>query len=97
MALSDGFAIYGSSTNAKLGYGGSVSSADVNGDGFSDLIVGDSRATANGLGTAGQTYVIYGGANITGLAGTTGVVVGTSAGESLTGTTAAETLVGVRG
>lgn len=33
---------------------------DINGDGFDDLILGDSGATANGLPRAGQAFVVYG-------------------------------------
>jgi hypothetical protein len=39
--------------------GRSVSAADVNGDGFSDLIVGASGADPNGL-SSGATYVVFG-------------------------------------
>ena len=43
--------------------GTSVSSAgDVNGDGYDDLIIGADRADPNGDSSAGETYIVYGGA-----------------------------------
>ncbi|MCX7418014.1 MAG: integrin alpha [Planctomycetia bacterium] len=47
--------------------GSSVSSAgDVNGDGFDDLLIGarDADASANGKLSAGESYVIFGGASL---------------------------------
>jgi Ca2+-binding RTX toxin-like protein len=56
---SNGFAINGIA--AYDGSGLSVSSAgDVNGDGFDDLIIGASGADPNGIGSAGQSYVVFG-------------------------------------
>ena len=54
-----------------LDYSGwSVSSAgDVNGDGYDDLIIGTNSADPNGTTRAGETYVIYGGANAPGTGG----------------------------
>ena len=50
--------------------GWSVSSAgDVNGDGYDDLIIGASEADPNGDGSAGETYVVYGGASAPGTGG----------------------------
>ena len=50
--------------------GSSVSSAgDVNGDGYDDLIIGARRAEPNGDFDAGETYIIYGGANAPGTGG----------------------------
>ena len=50
--------------------GRSVSSAgDVNGDGYDDLIIGADRADPNGDSEAGETYVVYGGANAPGTEG----------------------------
>ena len=47
--------------------GTSVSSAgDVNGDGYDDLIIGAYGADPNGNGDAGETYIVYGGANAPG-------------------------------
>ena len=50
--------------------GTSVSSAgDVNGDGYDDLIIGANGGTPNGVGNAGETYIVYGGANAPGTGG----------------------------
>ena len=50
--------------------GFSVSSAgDVNGDGYDDLIIGAFGGTPNGVGGAGETYIVYGGANAPGTGG----------------------------
>ena len=50
--------------------GTSVSSAgDVNGDGYDDLIIGARRAEPNGDFDAGETYLVYGGANAPGTGG----------------------------
>ncbi len=50
--------------------GRSVSSAgDVNGDGYDDLIIGATEADPNGVRTAGETYIVYGGANVPGTGG----------------------------
>ena len=73
--------------------GFSVSSAgDVNGDGYDDLIIGALGADPNGGNYAGETYVIYGGANAPGtggrfnlssLDGTTGfILTGVDAGDN---------------
>ena len=49
--------------------GGSVSAAgDVNGDGYDDLIIGARGADPNGTGS-GETYVVYGGASVSGANG----------------------------
>jgi hypothetical protein len=56
---SNGFAINGIAANDQSG--NSVSSAgDVNGDGFDDLIIGAYKADSNGIGLAGQSYVVFG-------------------------------------
>jgi hypothetical protein len=56
---SNGFAINGIAAFDYSGY--SVSSAgDVNGDGFDDLIIGARWADPNGIGGAGQSYVVFG-------------------------------------
>ena len=50
--------------------GTSVSSAgDVNGDGYDDLIIGTRGGDPNGESDAGETYVVYGGANAPGTDG----------------------------
>ena len=50
--------------------GWSVSSAgDVNGDGYDDLIIGASGGDPNGDSTAGETYIVYGGASAPGTGG----------------------------
>jgi len=71
-----GFAIAGAA--AYDGTGGKVSAADVNGDGFTDILVGGNGA-----------HVIYGG-DISGAV----THLGTAADDLLTGTAAAETFVG---
>src|SRR4029078_530095 len=40
--------------------GYSVSAADVNGDGFSDLIIGARYANDNSQGKSGRAYVVFG-------------------------------------
>ncbi|MEG4626287.1 integrin alpha, partial [Microcoleus sp. w1-18aA5] len=56
---SNGFAINGIAAFDNSGW--SVSSAsDVNGDGFDDLIIGAVTADPNGIGGAGQSYVVFG-------------------------------------
>ncbi|WP_051350176.1 FG-GAP-like repeat-containing protein [Dyadobacter alkalitolerans] len=54
----------------KIGYGWSVASAgDVNGDGFSDVIVGDPNSNHNAAGN-GAAFIYYGGSlNLTPVAG----------------------------
>ncbi len=55
----NGFVLKGIDERDNLG--DSVSSAgDVNGDGFDDLIVGDSSADPNGQSGAGESYVVFG-------------------------------------
>jgi len=43
-----------------------VASGDLNGDGFSDLIIGAYAASPNGQTNAGQAYVFFGGPNLDG-------------------------------
>jgi hypothetical protein len=59
----DGFVLDGIDLEDKAG--DSVSGAgDVNGDGFDDLIVGASQASVFGIGDAGESYVVFGGAKV---------------------------------
>ena len=73
----------------------SVSSAgDVNGDGYDDLIIGANRADPNGVGSAGETYVVYGGA--TGTESTAPITAaGTSAADNFTGNAGADSFTGI--
>ena len=65
---SNGFVLAGIDDSDNSGY--SVSSAgDVNGDGYDDLIIGARLADPNGDSTAGETYVVYGGASAPGAGG----------------------------
>ena len=59
MAASDGFRILGESASDYAGWGVD-GSGDVNGDGFSDLLVGAPYAFTNG-NYGGKTYVSFGG------------------------------------
>ena len=62
---SNGFTLTGINRGDQSGV--SVSSAgDVNGDGYDDLIIGANRADPNGDSYAGETYIVYGGANAPG-------------------------------
>ena len=67
----DGFVLNGIDQFDRTG--GSVSTAgDVNGDGFDDLIIGASAAAApNGNNSAGESYLVFGGAGL-GAAGNVG-------------------------
>jgi len=59
----NGFTINGSQISENLG--AAVSNAgDINNDGFDDVIIGAGAADANGNGAVGQSYVIFGGSNI---------------------------------
>ena len=63
-----GFILTGIDADDRSGV--SVSSAgDVNGDGYDDLIIGAYRADPNGDSDAGETYLVYGGANAPGTDG----------------------------
>jgi hypothetical protein len=60
----NGFRMQGTDEMDRFGY--SVGSAgDINGDGFDDIMIGAERADPNGVGDAGETYVVFGG-NFTG-------------------------------
>ena len=69
---SDGFVINGvgvGDTTTSIGI--AVSSAgDINGDGVADLITGANFADPNGLSSAGESYVVFGGASV----GSSGVI-----------------------
>jgi hypothetical protein len=54
--------IYGAASDDR--FSRSMSTGDVNGDGFEDLIIGASWADRDGLTDTGRAYVIYGGTNI---------------------------------
>ena len=79
---SNGFVISGIDANDFSGR--SVSSAgDVNGDGIDDLIIGAYRADANGVGGAGESYVVFGstagfgsGLDLSNLNGNNGFAIG---------------------
>jgi hypothetical protein len=59
LSSAQGFAIYGAASGDKSGY--SVSHAgDVNGDFFSDIIIGAYQADPSSRSNAGASYVIYG-------------------------------------
>jgi len=60
-SLSADMTIYGDDDNDFSGY--SVSSGDINGDGFDDVIIGAYRADPAGGINAGETYVIFGSAS----------------------------------
>ena len=64
----NGFILTGIDADDQFGW--SVSSAgDVNGDGYDDLIIGARFADPNGDSQAGETYIVYGGANAPGTGG----------------------------
>lgn len=65
----NGFVLNGIDSNDQSGR--SVSSGgDINGDGFDDIIIGAFRADPNGMSTAGESYVVFGGLSV----GTTGSI-----------------------
>ena len=57
--------ILGDDPDDFLGY--TVSSSDVNGDGYSDVIIGANGASTTGEGSTGETFVIYGGSERIGI------------------------------
>ena len=56
----EGFRIDGAADGENAG--SAVSAGDINGDGYSDLLIGAPYAGGPGLGQAGVTYVVFGGA-----------------------------------
>jgi len=85
---SGGFVIAGLSAGGQFGQ--SVSAAgDINGDGFSDLLVGAPMQTGPQGSNSGNTYVILGGEHIM----TTANYVGGSTDDTLTGSSVSETFV----
>ena len=88
-----GFVIHGQ--DARDLSGGSVSSGDVNGDGFDDLIIGARYAygAGNTRGYAGDTYVLFGSATI-GDSVDHVTHLGTAADDLLTGDAAPNDMVG---
>lgn len=66
-----GFVVYGGGEQENLGL--SVAAGDVNGDGIADALIGARFAAPEGRENAGETYVIYGRA---GLSGTVDVAAG---------------------
>lgn len=70
---SEGFAILGSDFSEECGY--SVSGAgDVDGDGFDDVVVGAPLVYSGGVPYTGESYVVFGGADV----GAAGDVIGSS-------------------
>lgn len=88
-----GFPIYGADPGDISGW--SVSGAgDVNGDGFSDFLIGapNADAASNLKPDAGESYLLYGGRQSSAV-----THPGTIAPETLTGTSAADKINGARG
>ena len=69
------YVINGAAANDRLGFG--VTGLDINGDGVSDIVVGSRYADPAGNTDAGETYVIFGGADIGLFDGTDGTTDGT--------------------
>jgi len=53
-----GFVLNGIASGDESGY--AVTSGDINGDGFDDVIIGAHRANPNGNQEAGETYMVFG-------------------------------------
>ncbi|NQV23806.1 MAG: FG-GAP repeat protein, partial [Rhodopirellula sp.] len=83
--------IYGAAINNSLSDNGALVTGDVNGDGTLDLIIGSTEASgpSGSRGSAGEAYVIYGGASLSGTIDLLNVdenvlIYGASAGDRLT-------------
>ena len=79
-----GFVVYGGGQQENLGL--SVAAGDVNGDGIDDALIGARFASPDGRQNAGETYVVFGRAGLSGTvdvaAGETDVVIrGVDAGD----------------
>ena len=87
---SSGFVLIGN-TSSNLGRSVSVA-GDINGDGYTDLIVGAPNLTS----AAGQSYIIFGGARFISakLVQGSGTVTGTVADEAVVGSSGADVLTG---
>ena len=86
----NGFTVSGSDSKDLAGI--AVAGGDVNGDGFSDVIVGVPNADPLGRQNAGEAWVIYGG-NFTGAV----TELGTSGDDNLSGTAADDVINGAQG
>ncbi|NWG91697.1 MAG: FG-GAP repeat protein [Parvularculaceae bacterium] len=83
-----GFALNGVGANDVAG--SSVGAADINDDGFSDLLIGATRTDPPGLNGAGSTYVVFGGAAV-------GAGVATNGDDLIVGGAGADVLSGLNG
>ncbi len=86
-----GFRIEGAIANDRLSLGG-LAAGDLNGDGFSDIIIGTPRTDNNGVFDSGSTYVIYGHR-----ADTAVTRVGTDIANTINGGKGSDTISGLSG
>ena len=94
LPLSDGFIITGEDAGDLSG--ATVANAgDINGDGFTDLMVSAPGGDPGGRSGAGQTFVIFGG--ISGVSTTAIDFMGTSVNDTLNGTSQNEQFIGGAG
>ncbi len=87
---SNGFKLSGIREGDKSGTS-VAGGGDINGDGYADLIIGASEAEPNGLESAGETYVIFGGPFLA------SQLSGTNGADTLVGTMLNDRLVGGEG